>query len=474
MLTHDDAAELAADLWKRHAAELPRLDRIYDYARGRRGVPEVPEGANEELSELAQLAVKNVLSVVEDTFAQNLSVVGFRPASAKDNDASWALWQAQRMDARQAEIHRPTIRYGVAYGAVLPARVNGELGPVGFRPRTPRQLFAVYQDPQVDAWPVYALETWVDTSEAKPRRLGMLLDDELAYPLDFGPLSRSEISRRSGEVTESEWRRRAAKVEILEGDEPWAHGGTYFGQPVCPVVRYVNARDAEDVIVGEIEPLITPQRAINAVNFDRLVVSRFGAFPQRYVIGWSADRETILKASMSRVWTFEDGTDEGVSAGAFPAASVEPYNAILSEMLEHVAMAAQISPARTAGKLINLSADALAQANHQEQRKTQEKRESLGESHEQLLGLGGEMSGQGEPDESAEVIWRDTEARSFGTVVDGIQKLAAAGVPLDLLLSQVPGWTQQQVDAASDRLAGSGEIVAALERLANGQPDQGV
>jgi hypothetical protein len=48
----------------------------------------------------------------------------------------------------------------------------------------------------------------------------------------------------------------------------------------CVIVRwwFVNARDAEDLIVGEIAPLLVLQRAINAVNFDRLLTSRFGAF----------------------------------------------------------------------------------------------------------------------------------------------------------------------------------------------------
>ena len=55
-------------------------------------------------------------------------------------------------------------------------------------------------------------------------------------------------------------------------------------------------------------------------------------------------------------------------------------------------------------------------------------------------------------DESAEVVWRDTEARSFAAVVDGIQKLAASGIPIDELVDMIPGATQQKIQSIKDSL----------------------
>ena len=102
------------------------------------------------------------------------------------------------------------------------------------------------------------------------------------------------------------------------------------------------------------------------------------------------------------------------------------------------------------------------------QRKLKEKRESLGESHEQLIRHMAALQGTEVPDD-VEVVWHDSEARSFGAVVDGITKLSAAGVPIDVLLDDVPGWTKQQVDAARvslRRSGGSAALTAALERAA--------
>ena len=449
-------AALISDMWQLHLSERGWLDRIYEYTKGLRGRPEVPEGASQEVKDLARLSVKNVLSLVRDSFSQNLSVVGYRNATAQENDPAWDMWQRNRMDARQAEVHRPALTYGCSYVTITP----GDDGPV-FRPRSPRQILAVYDDPSIDAWPQYALETWVTQRNAKRRRVGVLYDDVYMYELDLGHID-------AGEGGSAEIDRVTRPINVVEIVEVTRHGATYGGEPVCPVVRFVNARDADDMIVGEIAPLILLQQAINSVNFDRLLVSRFGANPQRVITGWSGSSADVLKASAMRIWTFDD---PDVRAQAFPAASVEPYNSILEEMLAHVAMVAQISPSQVTGKMVNVSAEALAAAEAQQTRKLAAKRESFGESWEQVLRLGAEMSGTNPDaaavtaaDAGAEVVWRDTEARSFAAVVDGVTKLAAAGVPIEHLLAVIPGMTQQQIQAIKETMR-AGQVNTLVDRL---------
>lgn len=466
----DDAAvdALVSKMWKLHTADRVWLDRIYEYVRGERGIPKVPEGASDEIRDLARLSVKNVLALVRDSFAQNLSVVGYRTATAKENAPGWELWQRNRMDARQAEVHKPALTYGSSYVSVLP----GPDGPV-FRPRSPRQILAVYEDPSLDAWPQYAMETWVTERNAVRRRMGLLYDDTYMYELDLGSvadgLRDSEVARITNPFT---------VTDVLDVNP---HGAIYEGKPVCPVVRFVNARDADDMIVGEVAPLILAQQAINSVNFDRLIVCRFGANPQRVITGWAGTKQEVLKASAMRVWTFED---PDVKAQAFPAATVEPYNSVLEEMLHHVAMVAQISPSQVTGRMINVSAEALAAAEAQQTRKLAAKRESFGESWEQVIRLGMQMAGndpsdraiterdrdQAASDEGAEVVWRDTEARSFGAVVDGVTKLGQAGIPIKHLLPMIPGLTQQQIQAIADDLRGT-QMGSLMDKLM-AQPQQ--
>ncbi len=433
MLEQEEIRKLVADMWQLHQTELLWLDRVYGFVTGQLGGPQVPEGSEQEVKDLAKLAIKNVLSLIRDSFCQNLSVVGYRDAAAAENLSGWKAWQDNRMDARQAEIYRPAVTYGASY-VVMTGDVSGTV----WRTRSPRQLLAVYEDPQIDVWPQYAFETWIDSTDAKPRRRAVLYDDQFMYPLDLGEMPTIPVDQNATMYA------RAASIRAY--GEPVAHGAD-----VCPVVRFINGRDADDMILGEVAPLIRLQMAINSVNFDRLLVSRFGAFPQRVISGWTGSSSEVLKASAKRVWTFDD-TD--VTAQAFPAADMGNYNDVLAEMLEHVAMVAQISPAQVTGKMINLSAETLAAAEANQQRKIASKRDSFGESWEQVFRLAAAIVGDtaGAADVESEVVWRDTEARTFAAVVDGVVKLAAAGIPLEELLDMIPGLGQQKIGAIRDKM----------------------
>ena len=77
---------------------------------GRRRVPAVLECTGQcrrfsgaRCKDIANVVGGTSSGVVVDSFAQNLSVIaGYRTAASADNDPGWALWQANRMDARQA------------------------------------------------------------------------------------------------------------------------------------------------------------------------------------------------------------------------------------------------------------------------------------------------------------------------------------------------------------------------------------
>ena len=145
MIDSDDIASTVTRMWNLHQNELSKFDRIHEYVLGRRGRPELPTDANSEIKEIADICVHNVLTLVLDAFVQNLSVVGYRDAAADVNAAGWEIWQRNQMDARQAEIHSAAVKYGVAYCVAVPG-----MSGVVLKPRSPRQLIAVYEDPQTD------------------------------------------------------------------------------------------------------------------------------------------------------------------------------------------------------------------------------------------------------------------------------------------------------------------------------------
>ena len=183
MLDEQEIRALVSDMWMLRQRERAVLDNIYDYMQGRRGYPNTPENCEAEIANLAKLSMKNVLPLVRDAFVQNLCVIGYRSALAKENAPAWRMWQSNRMDARQVEVYRPAVTYGASYVVVTRDEDDDERG-VRWRPRSPRQLLAVYEDPQIDEWPQYAFEMWVDNTDAKARRKALIYDDEFLYPMD--------------------------------------------------------------------------------------------------------------------------------------------------------------------------------------------------------------------------------------------------------------------------------------------------
>jgi hypothetical protein len=57
------------------------------------------------------------------------------------------------MDARQTGVHRSALQYGASYASILP----GDKAPV-IHGYSPRRMTAIYEDTDVDEWPMMALD----------------------------------------------------------------------------------------------------------------------------------------------------------------------------------------------------------------------------------------------------------------------------------------------------------------------------
>lgn len=426
--------------WAGRSARMTTLRRRRDYAAGRGGIPDVEEGASDELKDLANIARLNMCGVVVKTFARGLSVVGFRSPTQADDEPAWEWWQRHRLDARQGQVHRMAPTYGECYVSVLPDdRVNDPARPVIW---SPLSAHVEYAEPD-DVFPERATlirrtaEGWSV----------LLVDEQTVTP---GIIRRAPKDAQGVKVD-------GVRVDDIEvTGAPWAHGATYDGVPVCPVVRFVDESSDEGAsAAGVVEPIIDLNRAMNQVNFDRLVVARYGAHDQKLIIGWTAPRDRLLKLSASHIGAIDEHPDD-VRVDRWQASPLAPYNELIREMREQVALEAAI-PLWAAGSVSNVSTDTAAMIEAAHQRELGLKRDSYGESWETVIRLGVEMSGLPTPSPEAEVVWRETQARAFGAVVDGITKLAnipagSEGVPLEELLDLIPGMTQQRIAAIRDAI----------------------
>lgn len=441
-LNEQQALERFDEIRGMHSSERSRLDRIRDYLRDDpdRRLQGLPSGVPIEVHRLARLARVNMLKFVVNSRVQSMYVEGFRRRRAEDDDPSWGIWQANGMDARQIGVHRAALAYGAAYVTVLP----GDPVPV-MRGASPRHLTAAYGDD--DMWPEWALEK----RRAVSGELWRLIDGEAVYWI--------EIPKGSDKPA-------LTRTEI--------HGVTYEGEPVVPVVRYRETDDLDDPVTGIVEPLIPLQDQLNLTTFELLVAQHYGAFRQRYILGWVAEDETQkLRASASKLWTFEEQPGE-IQVGEFSQTDLSGYIESRKETAKHLATISQTPAHELIGEMINLSAEALSAAEASKRRAITENQTMLGESHEQVLNLAGRIAGA-EPDPEAYVRWRDTEARSLGMLVDALGKMVQMlGVPPQALWERAAdalGVPQQELEQWMD-LAQSGDSFAGLQAFLEGQAAQ--
>lgn len=425
---------LAADMIEHHknlTQKDGRIGRVERYLQGDHDLPYMPRGAKAEYKHLAQRSITNWLPLISDTFAKGLFVDGYRPAKEVDNSAPWRYWQANGLDARQTIAHRGALEYGTSYVLVLP----GDTSPL-IRPLAPTRTHALYMDDD-DMWPQFAIvKAGRDMSGG---HLFRLYDNEATYTLLVPKNSHGE------------------KPQLVLTEE--------HGLGVTPLIRFRDRLD--DDSRGIVAPLINMQDRVNESVFSLMIALQYASFRQRWATGLAIpvteDGKPIepFKSAVDRLWV-TDSPD--AKFGDFDQTEVGGHLETYASTVRSLAAIAQTPPHVLLGDLVNLSADALAAAEASTQRKIGEYETIFGESWEQVLRLaaaadGDEVAAQ---DESSEVRWRDTEARSLAQTVDALGKMVQMlAVPAEAAWERIPGVTDQDVQRWKT-LRSQGDIFGSL------------
>jgi hypothetical protein len=245
----------------------------------------------------------------------------------------------------------------------------------------------------------------------------------------------------------------------------------------CPVVLIQSQYDLLGMPMGEVEPVMSDQDRITDATFNLSMVSKYGAFPQRWIAGMKVAKDAEGNTIPPDIRAYVDhilvAGNADTKFGQFAAADQRGYVEALEAHIRHLAAHTQTPPHYLLGSLVNLSAEALAAAESGLQRKIKDRQEVIGEGLEQwirmaALAAGDEVSAN---DTKSQVHWQDVESRSLSQVSDAVVKLAGAGVPLEMLLEMIPGWSKTDVDRAMDliRQAGGDSIDRLLSELMAGQ-----
>lgn len=469
-MTESELTNISSWLLSARRAESGRLSLIHQWVRGEVHDIYVPASATAEYRKLVAQARFNILPLLVSSLAQNLFVDGYRPAGLSANAGTWTVWQANRMDARQAGLYRAALRYGYSYATVLPAEEDAEEGHPVITPWSPRRMTALYADPINDEWPRYAVSVGIPRPVLDAKSPHMVTDitvhddvavytfevpAEMVTPAAHGAFS--EYLPFEGLAID------AARVTVAE-----------HGMGVCPVVRYLDSfGDLDDGPEGVVWPMLPAQRQLNQTTFGLSMAELYEAFRQRWVTGMAipedADGNPVepWNAAVNRVWHAES---PDTKFGDFAETNLSGYLDSRDKTLLYVASARQIPPhSLVVGNAVsNVSAEALAALEAGHQQDIAEHKTSFGESNEQLLRLCGRAMGDEAAweDRSAQVVWRDTTPRSLAQIADALGKLAAQlEIPPRELWERVPGVTQQDIqrwEKSADERAGMEEMAALL------------
>lgn len=447
LATSQAATDLANQLMERRQAERDHLERLLHYRQ--HGVEPfgvlsdarimgMPAGVPDEVRTLAKKSRVNLLRYVVASRVQDMYVDGFKTAASPENAPGWDIWQANQLDARQVGVHRAALTFGAAYVVVLP----GKPVPV-IRGVSPREMTVGYGED--DAWPVAGL--W----KLRGGRW-RLIDDTHVWTLkgtDGGRLS------------------------VVSGAP---HGAVDIDgeTPVCPIVRFRETDDLDTPVEGIVSPLTALQDQVNITSFGLQVAQHYGAFRQRWILGWLADSEAqALKTGASRLMMFEDSPQD-VQIGEFSQTDLRGYIESREASIRHLATVSQTPVHELMGQFVNLSAEALEAARQSHTAAVEENRISAGESWEQVLGVSSRLNGT-EVEASASVVWRDTSMRSFLQTAQGLGMLVEKlGVPPKALWSRIPGVSQHELDqwkALAEEPGAFDDLMAMLEKSGGTAPD---
>jgi hypothetical protein len=437
--------DLVADrLYPAYAEERERLNRIdYWYRWKQEDIP-LPRRATPELRRLAELSKTPWLSLVVGTIAQCLYVDGFRTKSdsvldSDEKSPSWETWHANGWDQRQIAIHRSALAYGYSFATVLPGEDHAGKRSV-MRGVSPRKMYAVYEDPAEDDWPIYALKA---DAAPKGKELLKIYDSEFIYHVEAD----------------------------THGGKPNFISYEVHGADVCPVIRYANQLDLDGRCTGEVEPFIANAKRINKTAYDRLLTQHFASWKVRTISGM-AEPDDEESANRKKLDLRQDdilvAEDPDTKFGTLDATPLDGFINAHRNDVETLAAVSQTPTHALTGDLVNLSAEALAAARAGLTQRVYERQRSFGKSHVQSLRLAAQLEGRWDDaqDMFARVTWQDMEIRSMSQAVDALGKAATLlGVPQVALWQRIPGIEKADVDEWREMAAEDDPINQMTETL---------
>lgn len=406
----------------------------------------LPQGDRRYMSAMAkfrELAETNYIRLVTDAPVQRMSVrhFNFGPKGQPDADAQ-AIWAFNNMALKSDLIHQRSAKYGMSYALVSPM-AEGQEWPT-ITAEDPRCAI-VFPDPTDPTKSLAGLRLWEDQVSGYVLAVLYLPDMIHFYQ---GPAA-SDIKGMTND-----------RLRSFLGNLPIGAGGfTHLGSTEntigeIPLVEYVWRPGSGDIPEGEAgRDLIKIQNRINLTIFQRIVITHFQAYKQRYVTGADlktgrkGNKRSPLDPGVDMVWVSKN---PGAKFGEFSSADIGQILDAVESDVGHMAAISQTPSYYLMGKMANISGETLTQADAGLVSKTLLRMNSMGWSHERVMKLCfAYLKDDRSKDVHAQTVWANAEKQITAELALAGYQWFQSGIPLEVNMDR-QGFTQDQIEFSAN------------------------
>jgi hypothetical protein len=427
---------VGSPLWwvKRLYAQLQEQQEAFDlydaYYRGEAAVVSwLPEQAREEFRRLLALTKSNYMGLVVDSMVERMQVEGFRIGDTPAADAkTWDIWQANNLDSGFDQVLLESAIGGCAFMLVAPNPDRPELPFV--TPEHPSQTTVAYEPGTGRRVRAAALKVWKD--DWSDLLMATLYLPDRIYKFQ------APGNKMSGEqLPKPRWEPRRVRGEDWPARNP-------LGE--VPVIEVANNPRMLGGGVSEIADVIAVQDRIAKTLADRLMTQDFGAFPQKWAIGFP-DQDSEGNANRVDVGRNRMVTSDIAETkfGQWDAAPLDPYSAAKREDVKDIASRTRTPAQYLLGEMSNVNGETLKASESGLVSKVRQRSRTTGQGAEDAASLARRVAGLASGPETIETIWRNPEFRTEGETVDALVKMQTLGVPQEALWER---WGASQVEIA--------------------------
>ncbi len=428
----DQLAPLSPQWWlKRLFAALDKQRRHFEemdaYYRGEPPwLPWLPEQARDEFKRLLALTKSNYMGLVVDSQVERQQVEGFRVGAEVAADTqTWAIWQANNLDSGSDQVLLEAAIGGCSYMLVAPNPDRPDR-PLIYAEH-PTQAILEYEPGTARRVRAAGLKVWQDDWTGSV--LATLYLPAAVYKFV------APARKVAGNVSQPDWKPREVRGERWPAPNPLG---------AVPLVEVANNPRLLTGGVSEIADVIAIQDRICKTIADRLMTQDFGAFPQKWAVGFP-DRDADGNVNTIDVGRNRMVTSDAAETrfGQWDAAPLDPYSGAKREDVKDVASRTRTPAQYLLGEMSNVNGETLKASESGLVSKVRQRNRSAGEGMEDTARLARLAAELGGLDESMETIWRNPEFRTEGELVDALTKMATLGVPEEALWER---WGASQVE----------------------------